>query len=150
MFEQFWATESPLAGHMRRLEQELDELLHGGATLTGTRDIRSPDTGSFPPLNVAATPEAVTVYLFAPGVNPKNLDLSIQNNLLSVSGQREIPVDERAMYYRRERFSGEFRRAISLPEDADPERIQAKYMNGIVTVTIGRRASSKPRQIEVR
>jgi HSP20 family protein len=150
MFARLWGYEHPLAGHMRRLEQELDEFFGGNASLTGTRDIRSLPTGTFPALNVASTVDAIVVYLFAPGADPKQLDISIQQNLLSISGQREIPVDEEATYYRRERFSGAFRRAVSLPEDADAERVEAKYLNGILTIRIGRRQSAKPRQIEVR
>jgi HSP20 family protein len=74
----------------------------------------------------------------------------MQQNLLSISGTRELSLDEAATYYRRERFSGEFRRTINLPDDADPERVEAKYANGILTIRIGRRESARPRQIEVR
>lgn len=90
------------------------------------------------------------VYLFAPGVAPRGLDVSIRQNLLSISGAREIALDESATYFRQERFSGQFHRTINLPDDADPERVEAKYENGILTVRIGRRESAKPRQIEVR
>jgi HSP20 family protein len=150
MFEGLWGYEHPLSGQMRRLEEELDALFATGPSLTGTRNIRSLPGGAFPAVNVAATPEAIMVYLFAPGVDPKGFDISIQQNLLSIAGTREIPVDDNATYYRRERFSGEFRRAIALPEDTDPEHVEAKYSNGILLITIGRRESAKPRQIEVR
>jgi HSP20 family protein len=150
MFERLWGYEHRLSGHIRRLEQELDELFGGNASLTGTRDIRSLPTGTFPALNVAATAEAITVYLFAPSVDPKRLDISLQQNVLSISGEREIPADEQATYYRRERFSGPFRRAVSLPEDVDAERVDAKYLNGILTIKVDRRQAPKPRQIEVR
>jgi len=150
MFEGLWGYEHPLSGQMRRLEEELDALFATRPTLTGTRNIRSHPGGAFPAVNVAATPEAIMVYLFAPGLDPKGFDISIQQNLLSIAGTREIPVDESATYYRRERFSGEFRRAITLPEDADPERVEARYSNGMLLITIGRRESAKPKQIEVR
>ena len=150
MFEGLWSYQHPLSGQMRRLEEELDALFATRPSLTGTRNIRSLPGGAFPAMNVAATPEAIMVYLFAPGLDPQGFDISIQQNLLSIAGTREIPVDESATYYRRERFSGEFRRAITLPEDADPERVEAKYSNGMLLVTIGRRESAKPRQIEVR
>ena len=52
--------------------------------------------------------------------------------------------------YRQERFSGEFRRVISLSEDVDPERVQAKYVDGIVQIEVQRRESARPRQIEIR
>ena len=149
MFERIWAYENPLSGQIRRLEQELDELFGGTPSLAGRRDIRSLPVGSFPAVNVAATPDAINVYLFAPGVDPKKLDITIRQNLLSVSGERELSAATDATYYRKERFSGPFRRSIGLPDDIDPDQVEAKYLDGILTVAIGRRAASKPRQIRV-
>ncbi len=128
-----------------RLQQEVDELFGSSSSPLG---IRSLPRGSFPAINVGQTPERVDIYLFAPGIDPKTIDLSIQQNLLTVSGKREIRVQEES-YYRQERFSGEFRRVISLPEDLDPERVQAKYVDGIVQISVQRRESARPRQIEI-
>ena len=129
-----------------RLQQEVDELFGSWSSPLG---IRSLPRGSFPAVNVGQTPERVDVYLFAPGIDPKSLDISMQQNLLTVSGKRELKVEEEASYYRQERFAGEFRRVISLPEDVDPERVQAKYVDGIVQIGIQRRESARPRQIEI-
>ena len=129
-----------------RLQQEVDELFGSWSSPLG---IRSLPPGSFPAINVGQTPERVDVYLFAPGIDPKSLDVSIQQNLLTVSGKREASVDEKAEYYRQERFAGEFRRVISLPEDIDSERVQAKYVDGIVQIGVQRRESARPRQIEI-
>lgn len=149
MFEGIWRFENPVSGQLRRLEQELNEMFGSGPTLTGTRDIRSLPTGAFPAVDVGSTPEAITVYVFAPGVDSSKLDISIRQNLLSIAGERDIQANEGASYYRRERFNGEFRRSISLPEDVDPDRVDARYKDGVLTVTIGRRAEAKPRQIEI-
>jgi HSP20 family protein len=129
-----------------RLQQEVDELFGSWSSPLG---IRSPPRGSFPAINVGQTPERVEVYLFAPGIDPKSLDISIQQNLLAVAGKREVSVREEADYYRQERFAGEFRRVISLPEDVDPERVQAKYTDGVVQISVQRRESARPRQIEI-
>ncbi len=130
-----------------RLQQEVDELFGSWSSPLG---IRSLPRGSFPEVNVGQTPERLDVYLFAPGIDPKSLDISIQQNLLTVSGRRDLRVEEEADYYRQERFSGEFRRVVSLPEDVDPERVQAKYVDGIVQIEVQRRESARPRQIEIR
>jgi len=135
VFEELW-----------RLQQEADELFGSWGSPLG---IRSLPRGSFPAINVGQTPERIEVYLFAPGIDPKSLDTSIQQNLLTVSGKRELRVEEEAGYYRQERFSGEFRRVISLPEDVDAERVQAKYVDGIVQIEVQRRESARPRQIEI-
>jgi HSP20 family protein len=130
----------------RRFEQELDELLGGGTS----RNIRSFASGSFPAVNVATTPDSIHVYLFAPGIDPKTLDTSIQQNVLLISGARDIqPPQEKGTFYRQERFNGSFRRAVALPDDADPDKVDARYVDGIVQITIGRRAEAKPRQIEI-
>ena len=129
-----------------RLQQEVDELFGSWSSPLG---IRSLPRGSFPAVNVGQTPERVDVYLFAPGIDPKTLDISMQQNLLTVSGKREAGAREEADYYRQERFSGEFRRVISLPEDVDPERVQAKYVDGVVQIGVQRRESARPRQIEI-
>jgi len=92
----------------------------------------------------------VTVYLFAPGIDAKKLEISIQQNVLTVSGEREVPRDDAATYYRQERFGGEFRRVISLPDDVDPDKVEASYRDGIVQITVRRRESAKPRQIAIR
>jgi len=129
-----------------RLQQEVDELFGSWSSPLG---IRSLPRGSFPAINVGQTPDRVDVYLFAPGIDPKSLDISMQQNLLTVSGKREGEAAKEADYYRQERFSGEFRRVISLPEDVDPERVQAKYADGIVQIGVQRRESARPRQIEI-
>jgi len=133
----------------RRLEREFDALLDGGTTLSGNRNIRAFASGTFPAVNVAATPQAVTVYLFAPGIDPKSLEISIQQNVLSVSGTREVQPRKDGTYFRQERFTGPFRRVVALPEDVDPEKVDARYDAGIVHITIDRRASEKPRRIDI-
>ena len=130
----------------RRLESQMDQLFRGSSW---PAEIRSVQRGTFPPLNIGATPERVDVYVFAAGLDPKSLDLSIQQNLLSVAGSRKVELNENADYYRRERFNGDFRRVISLPDDLDPERVDAKYRDGVLQITIPRRESARPRQITV-
>ncbi len=141
-------SESPLLAQFRRLEQELDEVFGSATPWTG--GIRSLPPGTFPAINVGGTEDQVTVYLFAPGIDAKKLDISIQQNVLTVSGEREVARDEQATYYRQERFDGEFRRVLSLPDDVDPEKVEASYRDGIVQITVRRRESAKPRQIAIR
>jgi HSP20 family protein len=148
MFENLFMSFGPdgTFDEFRRLESQMDQLLRGSSW---PAEIRSVQRGTFPPLNIGATPERVDVYVFAAGLDPKSLDLSIQQNLLSVAGSRQVEVNETAEYYRRERFNGDFRRVISLPDDLDPERVEAKYRDGVLQITIPRRESARPRQITV-
>jgi HSP20 family protein len=147
MFGSFMNLQNSLLDDFWRLQQEVDELLGDGVPTSG--GIRSLPRGSFPAVNVVQTADDVQVYLFAPGLDPKKLDVSIQQGLLTIAGERQIPLDDKATYYRQERFSGEFRRAISLGEDVDAEHVEAKYRDGIVQIRLQRRAAAKARQIEI-
>ena len=147
MFGSLWGSfDTSLFDEFRRLEGEMDQLFGRGSLPAGIRATRR---GTFPPINVGATPERVDVYLFAAGLDPKSLDISIQQNLLAVSGDRKVPVDESADYYRQERFDGEFRRVVTLPGDVDPDRVDAKYRDGVLQITVQRREAARPRQITV-
>lgn len=148
MFESLFASfnANSLFDEFRRLENQMDQVFGSTPWPAG---IRSVQRGTFPPLNVGATADRVDVYLFAANLDPKNIDLSIQQNLLSVSGTRKVEVNEKADYYRRERFDGDFKRVLTLPEDVDPERVTAKYSDGVLHITIPRRESARPRQITV-
>jgi len=131
---------------LRRLEDEMDQLFGSVAWPMGIRAVRR---GTFPPINVGSTADRVDVYLFAAGLDPKTVDVSIQQNLLTVAGNRSVEANQDADYYRRERFDGEFRRVITLPEDVDPERVDASYRDGVLHITVQRREAARPRQIQV-
>ncbi|RTZ72998.1 MAG: Hsp20/alpha crystallin family protein [Gammaproteobacteria bacterium] len=137
--------EGSLFDDLLRIQRQMESVF--GSPLTA--GIRSMGVAAFPPVNVGTTPEEIDVYLFAPGVDPTSLDINIQNNVLTVSGERRIIREEGASYYRKERFDGEFRRVLTLPEDVDPDRVDATYKDGVLHIRIERKESSKPRQIKV-
>ena len=143
----FSSFDGSLYEDLRRLESDMDQILGRTAYPSG---IRAMPRGTYPPINVGSTPDRVDVYLFVAGVDPKSIDVSMQQNLLTVSGTRKVPVNGEAEYYRRERFDGDFRRAIALPDDADPDRVEAKYRDGVLQITVQRRAAARPRQVEVK
>jgi HSP20 family protein len=136
-----------LSDDFRRLESQMDELL--GRSTWPAAGIRAMQRGTFPPINVGSTPEKMTMYLFAAGLDPKSLDISIQQNLLTVAGNRKLESAENAEYYRQERFDGEFRRVLALPDDVDPEKVDAKYRDGVLQIDVKRREAARPRQINV-
>ena len=116
------------------------------------RSIRGQSGAAFPVLNVGSTPDSIEVMALAPGLEPASLDLSVDRGLLVMAGERAsaLPEDrERTSVYARERFTGRFRRVVSLPDDADPAQVKATYSDGILRVTVAKRESSKPRRIEV-
>lgn len=135
-----------LFDEFRRLQEEIDNLFDQWPATTG---VRSAVRGTFPPINVGATEDELQVYLFAPGLDANKLQLSMQQNLLTVAGEREVPLNEAATYYRRERFAGEFRRVVTLPEDVDPDRVEARYRDGVLQISVKRKEAAKPRMITV-
>ena len=130
----------------RRFETELDQLLSRSTYASG---IRAVPRGTYPPINVGATEEQIDAYLFVAGADPERIQVSVQQNLLTVSGSRPASVNPQAEYYRRERFDGDFHRAIALPDDADPDRVDARYRDGVLHITVKRRQAAKPRQIQI-
>lgn len=146
MFGNLRSFEGSLFDDFRRLEREMDQLF-GNVPWSG--GIRSAARG-YPPLNLGVTPERIDVYLFAPGIDPSRLEITLHQNLLAIKGERKAETAEGAQYYRRERYDGDFHRAVNLPEDADPEQVEATYTDGILHVAIQRREAAKPRQIEVK
>lgn len=139
--------EGGLFEEFSRLERDLGDLL--GRWRVPRAGIRSVARHTFPPLNAGATAEQVDVYVFAPGLDPKGIDVTVQNNLLTISGERTVDVPEEATLYRRERYYGAFRRVVTLPEDVDPDKVKAGYRDGILHVTVPRRESVRPRRVEI-
>jgi HSP20 family protein len=132
---------------------ELDRLQREMQRFSGpTTSIRGFGRNGFPALNIGGTPESVEIYAFAPGLDTKTLDVTIERGVLSMSGERrsDLPAeDSKASIHINERFDGRFRRTVSLSDDVDPERVTADYNDGIVHISIKRRASAQPRRIEV-
>jgi HSP20 family protein len=147
MFERLSGPGSSLFDEFRRMHREMDQLF--GAS-PWPNSIRAVARGTYPPINVGSTPEQVDVYLFAAGVDPKTLDISIHQNLLTVAGERNLITEEGANYYRKERYDGGFRRVVTLPDDVDPDQVDASYRDGVLHIAIKRSGATRPRQIEVR
>ena len=138
-------SSADLFADLNRMQTLMDQLLPGRGS-----SIRSQAAG-FPVLNVGTTPTSVEVQALAPGLDPSQLEITVDRGLLIIAGERrsDLPRDERASVYARERFAGKFRRVVSLPDDADPASIQASYRDGLLRVSVNKRASSLPRRIEV-
>lgn len=136
-----------LFDQFERMRRQMDEMFGDRG---GPLGIRSVAAGTYPAINVGASPKQVDVYVFAAGVDPQSLDSSLQQNLLTVSGERKIERPEGAQAYRRERFNGRFKRVITLPEDVDPEKVNAVCRDGVLHISVQRKEELQPRKIEVK
>lgn len=130
-----------------RLQQQMAQLFGGFPS-----SIRAGRLGAFPQINIGATDESIEIVAFAPGINATELDVSIDKGLLTISGERKSTQPDTGSdtrTYAQERFVGTFRRVIELPDTADPDKVQARYENGCLSISVGRRESSKPRAITI-
>ncbi|RYF80707.1 MAG: Hsp20/alpha crystallin family protein [Comamonadaceae bacterium] len=135
-----------LFAELERLQQGMQQAMDLSPTIRGfARE-------GFPALNVGGTPEAIEIYAFAPGVDASTLEVGLERGLLTIAGERNTEQPDNASkssLHIQERFRGRFSRTLSLPDDADPEQVNARLRDGILHVTVRRRASAQPRRIAV-
>ena len=153
MYPSMLRTAGDWFADFEQLQDRIDELLTGRSMTSSIRAVGR--AGAFPALNVGTSADALEVYAFAPGIDPKSIDVSVEKGLLAIAGERAVQgngqgskSDEQTVYAH-ERFTGKFRRVIALPEDAEPSRVEATYRNGVLKVVVPKRESSRPRQIQV-
>jgi HSP20 family protein len=107
--------------------------------------------GVFPPLNITQDDDNFYLRAEVPGIKPNEVSISAVRNRVSLAGKREIKREnERVSYHRKERPDGSFNRTVTLPVEVDAQRADARYADGILTVTLPKAEDAKPRQITVR
>ncbi|MEP6503892.1 MAG: Hsp20/alpha crystallin family protein [Betaproteobacteria bacterium] len=114
--------------------------------------IRSVAYGAFPEINVGRTRSSVEVFAFAPGIDAASIDVTIERNVLKISGVRPPAMakgDAKAQLYAHERPEGRFSRAVSLPDDVDPLKVEATYRDGVLRVSVALSAAAQPQRIAV-
>jgi HSP20 family protein len=130
-----------LQDRMNRLFQETAST--GETSLT--------NSGAFiPPVDVYEDEHGLRLKLEVPGIDEKDLDVRIENNVLTVKGERKFEKEEKEENFRRvERRYGSFVRSFTLPNTIDSEKVSAEYKNGVLTLQLGKKAEAKPKQIKV-
>jgi HSP20 family protein len=110
-----------------------------------------PEAGVYPPLNVTQDDDAFYLRAEVPGIKPAEISVSALRNRVSISGRRELAREqEKVSYHRKERSEGTFNRTITLPAEVDADRVDARYSDGILTLTLPKAEQAKPRQIKVK
>jgi len=104
-----------------------------------------------PDVDVSETEREIVVRAELPGLDPSNVEVTVQGDALVLSGEKKEEREETSGPYRvSERRYGSFSRSVALPASADPEKIEADYDHGLLTVRIGKKEGAKPRRIDVR
>lgn len=103
-----------------------------------------------PPVDIYEDDQSVVIKAEIPDVDQKDIDIRIENNTLTLRGERKHASEvKKENYYRVERYFGHFQRSFSLPSSIDQEKVQAACDKGILTITLPKRAEKKPKQISV-
>ncbi len=130
---------------LARLQDEVNRIFDDRAYRAGE------SVGWTPPCDIYEDTEAVTLRFELAGVEPKDVDVRFENGVLTVRGERKLEAeDRRENYHRIERAYGTFTRSFSLPGTLDPEHIKAEAKNGVLAITLPKKAEAKPRAIQVK
>ena len=127
---------------LRRMQGEMNRVF-SGFNATAARD--------FPPINIWLGENSVVLTAELPGITRDDVDLSLQEDVLALAGKREPKSQEQnANWQRRERAYGSFSRAVQLPFRVDPDKVQARFNNGILEIELQRLEADRPKKIEIR
>jgi HSP20 family protein len=132
---------------LERMSRQMDRLSQG---LMGRPGLAWRTVSVFPAINLTEDADNYYVRAELPGIRADALDIQAVGRDLTISGERTIaPEGENVKYHRREREAGKFSRIIGLPGDINTDKVGAKLVNGMLTVTIAKADVAKPRQISV-
>ncbi len=108
------------------------------------------NTSFAPPVDVYEDEHSVNLKIEVPGIDEKDIDVRIENNVLTVHGERKFEKEEKEENFRRvERQYGSFTRTFSLPTTVDAEQVEADYDKGVLKIKLPKKAEAKPKQIKV-
>ena len=129
------------------LQEQVNKLFEG--TFNGTGE-HSAITSWAPAVDIYETENELVLTADLPGILEKEIDVRVENNMLTVRGERQFENKVKEdNYLRVERTYGSFSRSFSLPNTVNTEAISAEYKNGVLTVQLPKRAESKPKQVKV-
>ena len=135
-FRDFGSLEGQVNRLFREFNRGTDELLTGGTFV--------------PPADIYEDEHSITLKLEVPGMEEKDIDIRLENNTLTVRGERKFEKEEKEEnFHRIERSYGSFARSFTLPNTVETENVQANYENGILEIKLAKREEAKPKQIKV-
>lgn len=147
-----WSDQDELFQPFVEMEREMDRLRREMDRLfSGFRGIRPLRVGVFPPLNVSENKDNLYVRAELPGIEPSDLDISVEGDTLTLRGERKgSEAASNVSYHRREREFGRFRRSLTLPTRIDVDKVEAVFQNGILKIILPKAEEVRPKQITVK
>ncbi len=130
---------------LNQLQREMDSIMRREG------DTTSPVSDWTPAVDIREIDDAYLLHADVPGVKPEDIEIHMENNVLTLTGKREFDKTEDQNGYKRvERVRGKFYRRFSLPDTADGDKVSAKTANGVLEITIPKQAKVLPRKIEIK
>jgi len=141
----------PFAGY-ELLRREIDRAFQVAVAGQETPNVFLPGLSAraYPLVNLAENEDAIEVEALAPGVSPETLDVTVNGDQLSISGEKPSEDIPSEAYHRCERAAGRFVRTFTLPIPVDEAKVAATYKNGVLHITLPKAEAAKPKRIEVR
>lgn len=132
------------------IQDELNRLF--GRTFTGVEPTRPTAAGAWmPSMDVFETEDTIVATVELPGIDPEDVEVAVEDQTLTISGSRAFSSEvEEESFHRIERRYGSFSRAITLPQTADTERVEASFDKGVLTVKVPKVEKAKPKKIQIK
>jgi HSP20 family protein len=135
----FLAFEQDPFAAMRRLHNEVNRAFTPAGAFAG----------GFPAVNMWQEPESAALTAELPGVDPADVDISVKNDIVTITGERKPVGGEDAVWHRRERAYGRFSRVIQLPYRVDPDHVEARMTDGVLQIELRRPEADRPRRVQI-
>ena len=144
-----WEPFRDLVGLQERMNRVFDEALRG-FTRTGAEEDWALGGSWAPAVDVYEHDGNIVLKAELPGVDPKDVEIRLKNNVLTLRGERKVDGEvKRESYHRVERAYGSFSRSFTLPSVVDQDKIKAEYKDGVLRVTLPKKEEARPKQIAV-
>jgi len=137
-----------VGGELERMKREMERIWDRLSSEMSTATL---ERGWNPSLDLMETQESLVAEIEVPGINPDKIDISVAPEMLTVGGEKKQETGgQEKNYHVVERTYGRFSRSISLPTVVNPDRVEARYKDGILRITMGKRKETKSKRIEVK
>ena len=133
-------------GELERMRREMDRIWD-----RFSRESSAHEQHWNPSLDLVETEASLVAEVEVPGINPDDINISVTADMLTVTGEKKQETGEQGKHYHfKERAYGRFSRSIPLPTAVNPDRVEARYKDGILTITMEKRGAGKSKRIEVK
>ena len=144
-----WNPTNEAANLSQRMERLFDEMV--GRGLWRTSEERPLRGAWVPAVNIVERQDAMVIVADLPGLKAEDVDVTVEDGTLSIRGERRLEeAAEGETYHRVERIYGAFERSFTLPNSVDVDKIEARFSNGEMTLTLPKREESKPRSVKIK